>query len=474
MHRFSHRAPNPAPVRRRRHPWLLAALAAALLAAPALAGSPTLSTAGGSTATCGLPHDICVPGQDVAVNYPVAAMTVYGAVGAGPHPLGLQPGDDVNSFSWGQDELLVNTHIYYSVDAFATGLAATPVAAQAAAGEAAADVFSAPGLAPMFPILGLAADGDGLPAAAPPASGLSEPPAADELDALASCDAGSRLGQPAFFTLTPTSPTLAACLVIAPASPVFGPARCATAGDVLVSTFGSGALPTVWFRAEAIGLTPATDVIDALAYRFGGGNLVFSLAPGSPTLGGGPCGIWPTPAGCTAGDLLIQLLLQPAGAIGWWPWIWVPASALGLTPLDNLDAASMPIDTDQDLVSELGCDNCPGVANNDQLDQDADTFGDACDNCPGTLNPDQADGDTDGAGDACDNCPGMSNPGQGDGDGDGIGDACDNCPGVPNTAQRDRDGDGVGNRCDNCRRIPNPGQGDGDGDGIGDACDPTP
>ena len=473
MYPYSYRVHQSAPAHRC-PPFLLPlVLAAVLLAAPTLANSPTLSTAGGSTATCGLPHDVCVPGQDIATNYPVAPMTVFGAVGAGPHPLGLQPGDDVNSFSWGQDDLTTNTHVYYSVDTFATGLPGSPVAVQAVVGEAAADIFSAPGLAPMSLTLGLAADGDGLPAASPPASGLAEPPGGDELDALASCDATGRFGQPAFFTLTPLSPTLLSCLITVPASAAFGPARCATASDVLVSNFGSGALPMPWIRAEVIGLTPTADVIDALVYRFGGGNLVFSLAPGSPTLGGGPCGTWPTPAGCTAGDLLIQLLLQPAGAVGWWPWVWVPAASLGLTPFDNLDAASMPIDTDQDLVGELGCDNCPGIANNDQLDQDVDTLGDACDNCPSISNPDQTDIDADGVGDVCDSCPGTPNPGQSDGDGDGFGDACDNCPGTSNPGQGDADGDGIGDACDNCPGTPNPGQGDADGDGIGDACDPA-
>ena len=47
-------------------------------------------------------------------------------------------------------------------------------------------------------------------------------------------------------------------------------------------------------------------------------------------------------------------------------------------------------------------DNCPGVANFDQKNSDADTLGDACDNCPADANEDQADKDDDGIGDACD------------------------------------------------------------------------
>src|SRR6516165_3208524 len=56
--------------------------------------------------------------------------------------------------------------------------------------------------------------------------------------------------------------------------------------------------------------------------------------------------------------------------------------------------------------SKLGlADNCPGVANPDQADDDDDTRGNACDNCPTVPNADQRDFDADGVGDACDVCP---------------------------------------------------------------------
>lgn len=175
--------------------------------------------------------------------------------------------------------------------------------------------------------------------------------------------------------------------------------------------------------------------------------------------------------------------------------------------------SSDPVDYDNDGVI---CDNCPHVANADQLDTDQDGLGDACDNCPIVSNLDQTDTDHDGIGDACDlctdtdgdgygdpgfaanscpvdNCPHLLNPDQIDTDGDGIGDACDNCVTVVNADQKDADGDGMGDACDpctdtdgdgygnpgfaantcppdNCVRVYNPDQADANSDGIGDAC----
>ncbi len=53
-------------------------------------------------------------------------------------------------------------------------------------------------------------------------------------------------------------------------------------------------------------------------------------------------------------------------------------------------------------MGQVTQDNCVGVKNPEQLNSDADKFGDACDNCPIDPNPDQADADMDGIGDVCD------------------------------------------------------------------------
>lgn len=103
-------------------------------------------------------------------------------------------------------------------------------------------------------------------------------------------------------------------------------------------------------------------------------------------------------------------------------------------------------DDDNDGILDVN-DNCPMIANADQLDYDNDGEGDACDDDidgDGIVNELDDDRDNDGVTDAVDNCINVFNPKQLDDDKDGIGNVCDD----------DIDGDGVLNENDTCAKTP--------------------
>ncbi len=220
---------------------------------------------------------------------------------------------------------------------------------------------------------------------------------------------------------------------------------------------------------------------------------------------------------------------------------------LGNGNLGNAGCVHAAVDSDDgngDACADIDgdtCDDCSVAAwdpANDGPDPDADGLCSATDNCPDVANTNQIDTDGDGSGDACDtctdtdgdlfgnpgfpartcpldNCPTRFNPGQENSDGDSLGDECDlcpfdpgndvdfdficgnkdNCPTIANNDQSDIDGDDAGDVCDpctdpdgdgfgspgfpnyecsmdNCPATANPGQENNDGDLLGDACDP--
>ena len=71
-------------------------------------------------------------------------------------------------------------------------------------------------------------------------------------------------------------------------------------------------------------------------------------------------------------------------------------------------------------------------------DGDLDGIINTNDNCPFVANTDQMDGDGDGVGDICDNCPAIANPGQDNCNHVGMGDAC----------EADCDNDGIPDECE--------------------------
>lgn len=168
-------------------------------------------------------------------------------------------------------------------------------------------------------------------------------------------------------------------------------------------------------------------------------------------------------------------------ADGWGAAIAVPHGAQN--HVGDLYGASISVRDDRILVGAPGHKAGPeavGGAFLFDLDADGDGVRDLQDNCPGVHNPDQTDQNDNGRGAACD---AMDDP-EGDHDGDTVENKDDECPGHDDLLDKDADGtpdgcDSVDDRDDDGDEVVNeydrcPGaddRDDRDGDGEPDACD---
>lgn len=115
---------------------------------------------------------------------------------------------------------------------------------------------------------------------------------------------------------------------------------------------------------------------------------------------------------------------------------------IGDTEDGNCGCIGVPKNCDDGNPNTIDACNAMGQCTHILIDTDLDGVPNATDNCPTIANTDQIDTDGDGVGDACDNCPTISNPDQADSDGDGLGNVCD-CSVY--LFFKDADGDGYGN-----------------------------
>ncbi|WP_428267891.1 thrombospondin type 3 repeat-containing protein [Haliangium sp.] len=165
----------------------------------------------------------------------------------------------------------------------------------------------------------------------------------------------------------------------------------------------------------------------------------------------------------------------------WWTWIVLAEMSMALAAC-TFDESGIGGSVEDGGISDDMSDAATDAASDEDADamHTPDAGYDVSDGSVPDADP-TSDRDDDGIPDNQDNCPMIANNDQLDEDNDGVGDKCDNCFRDKNTNQYDEDSDGVGDVCDNCFGIPNRDQEDngetavdGKADGIGDACDPRP
>jgi hypothetical protein len=321
-------APSRTALIRRRSvsTWIL--LSILLVAVPATAQrfslhggpSPTAPPFASPTIGVGPPAiddtDILSPGS---LGIPPTVFATGVALGF-PAPGFPSGADDLDAFTYGGPVLSL-TMVHFSVDWFAAGTPGTPpdVMTELFAAQAPADIFTSPLGPPINPLV-INQDALGLIPPIPagtPFLGFAN----DNIDGLDLSTAAPGAGFP---------------LYSVQAANTFG----VSGADLLAPGMG------VVIGAAMLGLLP-TDDIDAVHLDTLTGDILFSLTPGSPSLGTIPNPACiappPMPGSCSAADIFVA-----PGGVG--PFVvMIPAPAMGLVPIppgvgggDDIDALAFP------------------------------------------------------------------------------------------------------------------------------------
>ncbi len=230
-----------------------------------------------------------------------------------------------------------------------------------------------------------------------------------------------------------------------------GETRCGPAGCVLTDLV-SGARLSV----------PSGALTSTISATIASDNGAAAL-PGAPPVGMQPLGavtVQPDAQAFVTGTASLEVALVPTyesqvnlgDAFPLFRWDGATWQATGVTAILQLNS-TYPVHVSAVAnVSAMGTyavliPDLDGDGTRDELDSDVDGDGvpNAGDDCPRVANPDQLDRDHDGTGDACDRCP-LEEPD--DADGDGLCCPQDNCCAVPNASQSDSNANGLGDACD--------------------------